>query len=136
MRKIISVIGSDKIVCRYFDNGYCRFEEKCKFLHPKEICNQQKCRNNRCDKRHPKPCRFFVKNKCKFGAKCKFKHDNDQTNNVSPKSGELKIKLQIADDVNANPKKEIAMKDSVINLYNLPSIHNLCYLTKSSLYFA
>ena len=74
-----------------------------------------------------------MKNKCKFGAKCKFKHDNDQTNNVSPKSGELKLKLQIADDVNANPKKEIAMKDSVINLYNLPSIHNLCYLTKSSL---
>ena len=43
-------------------------------------------------------------------------HDNDQnTNNVSPESVELKLKLQIADDVIANLKKEIAMKDFVSN---------------------
>ena len=115
MRRIISFLGSDKVVCRYYDNGYCRFETKCRFVHPKENCNQKKCQNSRCEKRHPKPCRFYEKKKCRFDAECKFKHEiNENDENANQEAQELKEKLRNSDDIIENLKKELAMKDFVI----------------------
>ena len=39
-RKII-IHNSEKIICKYSGNGYCRFQEVCKFMHPKENCENQ-----------------------------------------------------------------------------------------------
>ena len=68
-------INSDKNVCFYFDNGYCKYKNSCRFIHPEIECNNRKCLRKYCEKRHPKVCRFF-KNQhgCKFQDRCSFKH--------------------------------------------------------------
>ena len=43
--------------CKYFNTGYCKYQDKCKSLHPKEECDK-KCKQNTCMKCHLKPCRY------------------------------------------------------------------------------
>ena len=74
MVRKIRINGSDKIICKYYDHGYCRFKEECKFFHPSEVCETDHCDPNVCQKRHPKFCRYFRRKKCKFRDQCLFKH--------------------------------------------------------------
>ena len=65
-----------KVKCRHYNKGYCKYKEMgCKYLHLKDQCKAQKCRDKNCTYRHPSDCKlnFF----CKFlkHSKCKFKHD-------------------------------------------------------------
>ena len=63
-----------QIVCKFFQFGHCKFADKCRKRHIREIC-QEECRDENCQLRHPKHCRFFVKYKrCKFGDFCSYKH--------------------------------------------------------------
>ena len=43
--------------CRYFVRGYCKYCDKCRFIHPKNICteylNTNKCEKKECADRHP-----------------------------------------------------------------------------------
>ena len=34
--------------CRYFDRGHCKYKEKCKYLHPSDIC-QKYVENEKCE---------------------------------------------------------------------------------------
>jgi hypothetical protein len=62
--------------CRYFDKGYCKYENKCRYFHPLEICKSHlespKCMVKGCRSRHPKSCKWFKKevgckrNNCEF----------------------------------------------------------------------
>ena len=39
--------------CRYFNVGYCKYEQKCRFTHPEEICKEYlegKCREKKMPK--------------------------------------------------------------------------------------
>ena len=36
--------------CKYFNSGYCKFQNDCKFMHP-----ETSCRDKQCQKRHAKP---------------------------------------------------------------------------------
>ena len=48
--------------CRYFNVGYCKYKEKCRFTHPEETCKEYvegKCEGNSCPRRHPKACKWF-----------------------------------------------------------------------------
>ena len=45
---------SDLKKCLHYDKGYCKYQEKCKFIHPKEICFEKTCDKTSCRKRHPK----------------------------------------------------------------------------------
>jgi hypothetical protein len=49
--------------CRYNDKGYCKFQKRCRYFHPLEICKihleKQKCKDKGCRGRHPKACRWF-----------------------------------------------------------------------------
>ena len=115
-RKVISN-GSDKYVCKYFDNGYCKFGPDCKFWHPEENCLENKCENKGCWKRHPKNCSYFRRRKCKFGDECKFKHDvvvrgSDETDEFQ----DLRNKLKAAEEANKKLEKELKLKDSIINV--------------------
>ena len=55
------------------------YRTKCKFLHPKQICNDHiscgKCENKSCPKRHPKRCKWV---ETQYGCKqkdCEYLHD-------------------------------------------------------------
>ena len=47
--------------CRYFDRGYCKYNKKCRFVHPKGICKDYlksyKCERKECGDGHPKTCK-------------------------------------------------------------------------------
>ena len=62
-------------ICRYFKFGFCKYLEKCRFQHVREICENNECDAKSCSLRHPKICSFFRDyNRCKFGEWCLFKH--------------------------------------------------------------
>ena len=62
-------------VCKHFQTGFCKFADKCKRQHEKEICQTTHCSLKTCRKRHPKLCKFFSLNHfCKFGDLCCYKH--------------------------------------------------------------
>ena len=29
-----------KIKCRYFNKGFCKYQKKCRYLHPKNTCRE------------------------------------------------------------------------------------------------
>ena len=61
----------------YFNNrGYCRFRDKCRYRHYKQICPKSICRDQECNYRHPRSCKY--RELCKFYKKdiCAFKHIN------------------------------------------------------------
>ena len=46
--------------CRYNNGGYCKYESKCRFIHPencKNHLNDKKCEDNNCPFRHHKMCK-------------------------------------------------------------------------------
>ena len=55
--------------CRYFNRGHCRYKDKCKFLHTKEICKSHleggKCSESSCMRRHPKVCKWWQRGECR-----------------------------------------------------------------------
>ena len=116
MVRKIKINGSDKIICKHHENGYCRFKEECRFFHLKEVCESDQCDLNVCLKRHPIFCKFFKRKKCKFGDLCLFKHKNTQIKHrhESDEMRELKRKLELQEETIENLKKGNKQKDSEI----------------------
>ena len=122
MPRKININGSEKIICKYFDNGYCRFKEICKFKHPKENCKEKTCEDYKCPKRHPKTCKYFRRKKCKFAEKCLFKHDkNSEAKDVAKESlsnlenKELNNEIEKLKSTIENLTKEIELKDFILS---------------------
>ena len=68
-------------VCRYFKFGFCKYLERCQYLHVKESCENNECDVRSCNLRHPRICSYFRDyNRCKFGDWCYFKHVNKNEN--------------------------------------------------------
>ena len=64
------------IICKYNKFGYCKFGEKCRKQHIKEICFEKSCEISQCNQRHPKVCRYYRNyGRCKFSP-CAFKHED------------------------------------------------------------
>ena len=96
-------------VCRYFKFGYCKFTDKCKYMHVKELCRNSSCEIKCCNLRHPKICKFFRDyNRCKFGEWCCFKHITNNTNVNAVSTEEIKKEIE-------NLQTIINEKDEVIN---------------------
>ena len=51
--------------CRYYNKGFCKYEKRCRYFHPQEICQNHldtlNCNLKGCKKRHPKPANGFKK---------------------------------------------------------------------------
>ena len=81
-------------VCNYFKYGYCKFVDKCNYLHVQKICDIDSCDVKLCNMRHPKLCKFYREyGRCKFGEWCAYRHtnENDKTSHdVSKISSEVK----------------------------------------------
>ena len=59
----------------YFKFGFCKYLERCRFPHIKEVCESQECDERSCTLRHPRVCSYYRDyNRCKFGEWCCFKH--------------------------------------------------------------
>ena len=74
------VIQSKKRKCRYFNRGYCKYKDKCRYMHSKNICTQylqsMKCDKKDCDGRHPKTCKWLrTQGGCKRGSDCGYLHN-------------------------------------------------------------
>ena len=74
--------------CRYFNRGHCRYREKCRFNHPKDICKKYidcgKCELKNCSDRHTKACKFWSKSNmgCKRNDLCDFLHETLASDDV------------------------------------------------------
>ena len=81
--------------CRYFNRGFCKYKNKCRFVHPNKICiiylKNQTCNEKSCIDRHPKLCKWT---KSSGGCKredCDYLHsfgeetDTDTKNMDAPK---------------------------------------------------
>ena len=71
--------------CRYWNRGYCREGEKCKYIHPKEDCKTQqdkgKCEDRQCEQRHRRYCRYYnSESGCYRGDKCHYLHSSSKKN--------------------------------------------------------
>ena len=65
--------------CRYFNRGYCKYKDKCRYMHPKNICTEylqsMKCETRDCLGRHPKTCKWWSKQDgCTRGSECGYLH--------------------------------------------------------------
>ena len=59
--------------CTYFNTCYCKYKEKCRYIHPKEECKcKENCKIKSCMKRQVKICKFITD--CKHKEKCVYKH--------------------------------------------------------------
>ena len=97
-------------VCGFNKFGFCKYQEKCRKFHEKNICKNQKCEVKKCLLRHPKICKFLRDyGYCKFGEWCFFSHKPFEIkNNIEKKEfEELKENIDKID-------KEIKSKDEVI----------------------
>ena len=96
-----------KIKCPYNDRGYCKFGEECINKHSDKVCNDNNCKEEECDERHPNPCKFG--NRCKHNKLklCSYSHvtfaSNDGRNDALEKRLEV-LEIQV---------KEIKKKDGM-----------------------
>ena len=88
MEQVVPDKNKNKVVCEYYDEGYCMYKEKCKNLHHKEVCQESFCNRKECFRRHPKACRY--KEHCRRGRNCLYLHVVDKY----PMEGEINTYLQ------------------------------------------
>ena len=64
--------------CRYFNRGYCKYTSKCRFSHPREICQTYlegyNCNQRECEKRHPKSCKWIEGSRSCKRQNCAYLH--------------------------------------------------------------
>ena len=69
-------------ICSFNKYGFCKFTDKCRNYHEKNLCENLNCEVRKCLLRHPKICKFFRDfGYCKFGEWCFFKHKENKTVN-------------------------------------------------------
>ena len=73
MTEFIGKLNFRNSKCQYNDIDYCKFEDKCRTEHARNVCVKKNC-NKDCNFRHPIPCKYD--NRCKFHVNnvCAFSH--------------------------------------------------------------
>ena len=115
-----------ELVCKYYQCGFCKFGDKCRKHHIKEICLIKNCTLKTCMKRHPKAWKYFVTQKsCKFGESCSYKHEvhnnlyeiSELKEKIVALEGSVEVLHEKLSDLTkgvANIKKDIPNKENVI----------------------
>ena len=68
-------------ICRYNNRGHCRYRDRCKYYHSRDVCKtyleSKKCDYSACADRHPKVCKYWLKSKsgCLRKSTCDYLHD-------------------------------------------------------------
>ena len=72
---------SSEIVCKFYQNGYCKFRNQCRHQHVETVCETINCRSRECMLRHPRECKYYQRyGRCKFNSYCLFKHSDTPCN--------------------------------------------------------
>ena len=93
--------------CRYFNQGYCKKKNNCKYIHPTDDCEED-CSNSKCPLRHRIIC--LNGDDCYYNGlnECEFRHDNIvQTIKANFKEQNRNLRMKI-DELT----KVIDMKDN------------------------
>ena len=80
-----------KTSCKFYNVGFCKFQDRCKFKHFKTICTKYACKDKICQHRHPKMCRYQEKFRRKTS--CLYKH-TDKEPNIKVEEEIAKIRRQ------------------------------------------
>ena len=96
-------------ICKYYNEGFCKFRDKCFFKHVMEDCKTKDCKKDQCLKRHPKRCKFFFLRKfCKFKIDCKFSHNSDSNDDEDIKKVQHEItEIQRENEIIKSRNKEL-----------------------------
>ena len=114
-------------VCKHFQTGFCKFADKCKRRHEKEICPLTQCSSKTCRKRHPKLCKFFsLRGFCKFGDLCCYKHLNAESQNTPHLIAALQTKV---DEMEQMIK---TLQSEIVALKNISKCEVCDYVATSS----
>ena len=113
------MFGLPQKKCAYHNSGYCKFSRKetgCKNYHPKEICKVTKCRDKKCQERHPKECRF--QEECQFQLCCSYKHTKPE-----PKQNVSEEIKSLIEDVDTLKTEMVNFKvENYIHINNLVKV--------------
>ena len=108
---------SEKRICFYYDNGFCKYYKSCNFFHPKDNCSDEECLRKLCEKRHPKECRYYLsQNGCKFKDKCFFKHSKSHLECDICEN--FKVIIKKDEVLSKEIRKTIKEKDTIIENLN------------------
>ena len=88
--------------CKFFNTGFCKNRENCRFQHPVNLCEENletgKCSNFKtCKLRNPRECRYFNSDRsCFHGESCTYLHKekcplNENSANEETESNTAKL---------------------------------------------
>ena len=86
---------SQQNVCKYYNVGFCKCRDKCRFQHNKAECQNNSWRS-KCIKRNKKLCKYGTN--CTHQENCEFKQSNKTlTSNIDFKSDIENLKSLVKD---------------------------------------
>ena len=101
------------IFCKFNMVGFCKFRGECSYKHILENCTDEKCKRQKCQKRHPRKCRFFfLKGFCKFENDCEYSHKPFASNAIQ------EVRSKIEANKMENVELLVKNKNLEINLQN------------------
>ena len=81
--------------CRYYNRGYCKYKQKCRYFHPKQICKDYLeyggCTNKDCMERHPLRCKWLKSESGCNRSNCEYLHNTLATHDGYKCAGCLDI---------------------------------------------
>ena len=102
-------------VCKYYNIGFCKYLNRCKFKHPKTNCPKETCHDRSCENRHPKPCRY--KDQCRGQTSCLYQHKSHTNETLAIerlKSEIKKLEDSINDKINLVVKVHVKEIDDLV----------------------
>ena len=106
--------------CFFNKYGFCKYSDRCRKYHEKELCEKSDCEIRECSLRHPKMCKFFQDfGFCKFNEWCMFSHKTNNNNSVKNdelKKLEHKLKAVELDLENKN-EKIVKLENEIKDIY-------------------
>ena len=105
--------------CRYYNKGFCKYEKRCRYFHPQEICQNHldtlNCNLKGCKKRHPKVCKWFQKDVgCKREENCDFLHVTSACGDDG-KTAHKEIEYKCAGCKSMFPSEQYVVKHEIQN---------------------
>ena len=107
-------------ICKFNQNRFCKYLSHCRNQHVNENCQEIKCENKSCPKRHPKTCKFFqLYNRCKFGEYCAFAHVENpllvEIKNMKIKHATLEYEMNEKNNEILDLKVKVEVLEDIMN---------------------
>ena len=70
------------VKCIFNNRGYWKSKEDCENSHSDEICEDEECSEDDCDRRHPYECKYGIRCKHNKKKECMYLHDSIATDSL------------------------------------------------------